>query len=66
MQEINWEQQAKRDFDPIAIWNHAMRFSFIDREKAQALKDKEFEIKVNYVLQKLRKAEGDNYAATSN
>jgi hypothetical protein len=22
--EINWEKQAKRDFDPVQIWNDAM------------------------------------------
>ncbi len=29
--EICWEKQAKRDFDPVKIWNEAMSNSFIDK-----------------------------------
>jgi hypothetical protein len=43
--EIDWEKQARRDFDPVKVWNHAMRHSFQElppdalrrKERAQKL-----------------------------
>jgi hypothetical protein len=31
MKEIDWEQRKRRKFDPVVIWNNAMRNNFRDK-----------------------------------